>query len=134
MKQALVLSADGLTVINNLSIPDVDTPEQHGGVASPNPLIGIGWKYVGGSWIAPASAVPPSVAMWQAKAALQAAGLLTSATAAVAAANNPVLTAFWEGASTIDRSSPTLAGISAALSLTSAQIDALFVQAATIAL
>jgi len=78
--------------------------------------------------------VPASVAMWQAKAALQAAGLLTSATAAVAAASNPVLTAFWEGASTIDRSSPTLAGIAAALSLTSEQIDALFIQAASISL
>lgn len=82
----------------------------------------------------PAPVVPASVALWQAKAALEAAGLDKQAEAAVAAANSPALTAFWATAPTIDRTSPTLAKIATALNLTSAQVDALFVQAAAISL
>ena len=87
------------------------------------------------AWLAKvANPIPATVAMWQAKAALQAAGLLDKATAAITAANNPVLTAFWSGAATIDRTSPTLASIGTALGLTSSQLDQLFVSAAAISL
>ena len=82
---------------------------------------------------APVVVVPSSVALWQAKAALQAAGLLTTANTAVAAQGSPV-TDFWASASNIDRTSPTLAGIATLLNLTPAQVDALFVQAASISL
>ena len=97
----------------------------------------IGATLANGQWTAPvppAPIVPTSVAMWQAKAALQAAGLLASAQAAVTAANDPVLTEFWADASSIDRSSPTLASIATTLKLTPAQVDALFIAAAGISL
>ncbi len=84
--------------------------------------------------VAVANVVPASVAMWQAKAALQAAGLLDAANAAVGAQNNPVLNAFWSSATTMDRASPTLASLATALNLTSAQVDQLFVTAGAIAL
>ena len=78
--------------------------------------------------------VPPSVLMWQAKAALHQAGLLTQADAAITAAGNPALAAFWSNAPSIDRSSPTLASLAAALGLADAQVDALFIAAGSFAL
>jgi len=102
---------------------------------------------------APAAVIPQSVAMWQAKAALQttaftptsaqisavpslsgATNLLAAASALVTAENNEVLTAFWTGTATIQRVSPVLASIGAELGLTPAQIDALFVAANAISL
>jgi len=77
---------------------------------------------------------PSSVALWQAKAALHQVGLLDQASAATAAMNSPVLNAFWANASTLERASPTLASLATALNLSSAQVDALFIAAAQIAL
>ena len=96
-----------------------------------------GWTLTGSTWTPPAVVVPEvpaTVAMWQAKAALQGAGLLTAANNAVSAANNQVLTAFWNSAASIDRASPTLASIAETLGLTSAQVDALFIAAGNIAI
>ena len=75
------------------------------------------------------SAVPASIALWQAKAALQMAGKLDAANSAVAAMNNPVLTSFWNDANFIDRASPTLGQIGVTLGMTSADIDNLFINA-----
>ena len=77
---------------------------------------------------------PPSVLMWQAKAALQQAGLLAQADGAIAAAGNPALTAFWSYAPSIDRTSPTLASLAKTIGLSDPQIDALFIAAGNIAL
>lgn len=82
----------------------------------------------------PPVAVPATVAMWQAKAALQGAGLLDKANGAVVASGSSVLEAFWSGAASIDRASPTLASIAAVLGLSDAQVDALFIAAAGISL
>jgi hypothetical protein len=81
-----------------------------------------------------APSVPVSVALWQAKTALSNAGLLTAAESAVAAANNPALALFWEDASNIERGDPLVATIGAALGLTPAQVDLLFIAAAQVAL
>lgn len=83
---------------------------------------------------APPRDIPPNVAMWQAKAALQHAGLLDAANAAIAATGNPVLSFFWQSATSIDRASSTLARIAATLNMTPAQVDDLFIAAAAIAL
>jgi hypothetical protein len=82
----------------------------------------------------PPVVIPPSVSLWQAKAALQAGGLLTAANAAVAAANDEVLSLYWASATNISRNAPSLLGIATALSLSSAQVDALFVTANSIEL
>jgi hypothetical protein len=73
----------------------------------------------------------PSVTPRQARLALKAAGLLDKVTAAVAAADQATQIT-WEFASQIDRNSPVSATLGAQLGLTSAQIDALFIQASTL--
>jgi len=78
--------------------------------------------------------VPDQVNLWQAKAVLHNVGKLDAANAAIAAANNPVLTAFWAGATAIDRTSPTLMALAQNLGMSSADVDAMFIAAAKIAL
>jgi hypothetical protein len=76
--------------------------------------------------------VPQSVTRFQGMAALQKAGLLSKAQSIVSASTDPMVSIAWNNTSTFDRGSPTVAAISAALSLTSAQVDALFVAASQI--
>lgn len=80
----------------------------------------------------PPVAVPQSVDMWQARAALRAAGKLDAANAVIAAAGNPTLSDAWEYGNTITRGSPAIASLGAALGLTDADIDGLFVAASNI--
>lgn len=75
--------------------------------------------------------IPQSVSQYQARMALNAAGLLTSAQTAVDASTDPTVSIAWQFSQTIDRTSPFIASIGAKLNLTPAQIDALFIQAAT---
>lgn len=72
-----------------------------------------------------APSVPASVSARQARLALLAAGLLDTVNAAVAAAGGATQIE-WDHATQIDRASPLLASIGAALSLTGEQVDELF--------
>ena len=77
--------------------------------------------------------VPQVISIAQAKAALAAAGLLDAANAAVAATGaNSQTSIAWQYATEFHRDSPNIAAVAAALGLTSAQVDALFVTAAQI--
>lgn len=76
-------------------------------------------------------AIPQSVTMRQARLALHAAGLLPTVVAAVANASEAVKIE-WEFAATVERTWPTLIALQAALGLTDAQIDALFVAGAAL--
>jgi len=73
-------------------------------------------------------AVPQSVTPYQARRALNAAGLREAAEGAIAAAPRDVRDA-WEYALVIERSSPFIGEIGNALALSEQQIDALFVSA-----
>lgn len=77
--------------------------------------------------------VPTSVTRFQARAALHLAGLLSTVEAMM---SNPATDAIariaWQDAQNFERSSPTVAGLAAALGLTDAQLDGLFIQAAAI--
>lgn len=73
-------------------------------------------------------AVPQSVTPYQARLALNAAGLREAAEGAIAAAPQDVRDA-WEYALVIERSSPFIGEIGNALALSEQQIDALFVSA-----
>jgi hypothetical protein len=77
---------------------------------------------------ADAPEVPLSVTPYQARLALNAAGLRDAAEAAVAAAPRDIRDA-WEYAISIERYSPFVAEIGAALGLSDAEIDQLFVAA-----
>ena len=77
--------------------------------------------------------VPQSVTMRQARLALLGAGLLQSVDAAVAAmpgVGGDAARIEWEYALSVERGSPLVAGLSASLGLTDAQLDALFTTAA----
>lgn len=80
---------------------------------------------------APVPYVPYTVTPFQAKAAIYAAGLLPAVEAAIASAPKVAQLA-WSDATEFTRDSPTIATMAAALGLTSAQVDALFVAAAAI--
>lgn len=75
--------------------------------------------------------IPFSVTPFQAKAALLVAGLLPAVEAAIAAAA-PIAQLAWSDATAFTRDSPTIAALSAQLGLTSAQVDDLFIAAASI--
>ena len=74
--------------------------------------------------------VPEEVTMYQARRALAAAGLLTAVEAAVAAAGT-VAQIEWDTKNAVHRSYGMVSDMGAALGLTSAQLDALFISAAT---
>jgi hypothetical protein len=88
-----------------------------------------GWQLVNGSW-APFTLIPQRVTPLQAKRALDKAGSLAQVKSAVAAADIATQLA-WESASSFDRNSPFILNMAAGLGWTSAQIDALFISAAT---
>lgn len=76
--------------------------------------------------------VPPFVSMRQARLALLNAGLLTTVNAAVAAmagVEGDAARIEWEYATTVERNSPLVVGLGAALSLSNEQLDQLFVAA-----
>lgn len=77
---------------------------------------------------APSPAVPVSVTANAARKALNAAGLRQAVENAVAAASQDIKDD-WEYAATIRRHSPTVMALSAALGLSDAQLDALFIHA-----
>lgn len=78
--------------------------------------------------------VPEAVTNGQARAALRAAGHMTTVEAAIAAAaiGDPSVTYAWENSPMIRRDSLLVASLGAAVGLNAAQIDALFIAASQI--
>lgn len=79
----------------------------------------------------PQNIVPSVVSMRQARLALLQAGLLATVDAAVAAGGEADQIT-WEYATEVDRNSPLVVNMSAALNLSSQQLDNLFTLAATL--
>lgn len=79
----------------------------------------------------PADPIPLSVTRFQARAAIQLAGLLDDAEAAIAEAH-PLSRIAWEHAHVYRRDSPTLISIGQQLGLSEADMDELFKTAASI--
>lgn len=101
----------------------------------PATWIGGAYSFDGANWAIVNQAlipVPQAVSRFQALAALSNAGLLTQAQNAVAASTNPLVPLAWNNAQTFDRNSTTVATLGAALGLTGAQIDSLFIAASAI--
>lgn len=94
------------------------------------------------SYVEPAPEAPPAppgppeaVTMRQARLALLGAGMLAqvnTAVQAMAGIEGDAARIEWEYATEVRRSSPLVAGLSAALGLTPVQLDSLFTQAATL--
>ncbi len=79
-----------------------------------------------------APVVPQTISMLSARRALRAAGLLDKINAAVVAAAPEVQDA-WQFSNALDRRSPTVQALAAAIGLSGAQMDDLFIQAASLA-
>ncbi|QDD62639.1 hypothetical protein EJD96_00020 (plasmid) [Herbaspirillum seropedicae] len=84
----------------------------------------------GTAWQSAPEPVPASVTQSQARRALLAAGKLAAVETAVAAADQDTQIV-WQYAATVERGSPFVAALAAAVGLTDAQIDDLFRRAAT---
>lgn len=81
------------------------------------------------------ASVPQSVTMRQARLALHAAGLLAGVDAAIASMQEPAKTAAaieWEYASEVERNAGLVPAMAAALGMSEADIDDLFITAATL--
>lgn len=94
----------------------------------------LAWAAAGGVPDPYAPPAPPpvtTVTPRQARLALLAAGLLDQVEAAVASAGGATKIT-WDYAAVINRDDPLITTLGASLNLTSAQIDALFTQAATL--
>lgn len=94
-------------------------------------------------WVASGNTIEPysppaitieeiSVAMWQARAALDIKGLLDDADAAVAASSNPAIRQYWEYATTLDEGNDFTKAFAAIIGLTEAEMHDLFVAASAI--
>lgn len=73
-----------------------------------------------------------TVTRFQARAALMQAGLLGDVEAAVAASDDPFIHLAWAESVEFPRASPTIATLAAAIGLSDAEIDQLFIAASTI--
>ena len=105
-----------------------------GAVCIDGAIGGIGWTWDGETLTAPPAPptpIPQSVTMRQARLALLAAGLLDLVETAIASAG-PAAKIEWDYATEVQRGSGWVPAMATALGMTDAQIDALFVQAATL--
>lgn len=95
---------------------------------------GIGWTWDGTTLTAPPvppAPIPAQVTMRQARLALLGAGLLDTVETAIMAAG-PAAKIEWDYATEVQRSSGLVPAMATALGMTEAQIDELFVTAATL--
>lgn len=105
----------------------------NGAVVDMNPEEVAAWESEQAS--PPQTRPPTKVTMRQARLALLGAGLLPQVDAAVAAITGAAGEAArieWEYALTVERDSPLVASLTAALGLTGTQLDELFTQAAAL--
>jgi len=115
-------------------------PEGQDAVASESASIGDAYDAKRGSFTGPEPEPEPqpvvrAVTMRQARLALLAAGKLSAVSSAIAALPTPQKEAAqieWEYAATVDRNSPFMQTMAAALQLDAPALDALFIQAAAL--
>ena len=119
-------------IVTNIILADAEFAEQIGAIEAPDG-VQIGDQFDGENFTTPEPIiqVPQSVTMRQARLALDGAGLLETVDSAIAAGPKSVQIE-WEFAATVDRNWPTLSLLQSSLKLSDAQIDALFIQAATL--
>ncbi len=93
--------------------------------------IGVGWVVAGGSFVPPSPSVPAAITMRQARLVLLGAGLLEAVDSAVAQAGGAAQIE-WEYAQEVQRQSPLVQMLAPSLGLSPAQVDALFIEGATL--
>ena len=98
--------------------------------------VGPGWRFNGQVWTAPGATnkVPESVEMWQARLALLEAGHISAVEALIEAMPSPQKEAAkieWEFKTRVRRNSSLVAYMAAHLPLSDAEVDQLFIEAAS---
>lgn len=121
-------------VVNLIEVDSLDVFP--GLIDAADAAIGDLWDGSGFSWPAAAPVpVPASVTMRQAKLALRRAGVLATVDAIIAALpgeDGDDARIEWQYGKDVNRDSPLVMGLMPALGMTPAQIDALFIAAATL--
>lgn len=123
-------------VVNVVALADNGywTPDEGLTLGPPGGSIGDTWdgeKYVSPAVETPPLEVPQSVTPYQARKALNDAGLRSLVEAAVSAASQDVQDA-WQYGISVERSSPMIVALAGSLGMTSEQVDALFIAAAAV--
>jgi hypothetical protein len=125
---------EGGKVINTIEVEDLDFMP---GLIDAALGGAIGDDYIDGTFVTPSTPViiPQVVTMRQARLALLADGKLADVEPAIATLPSPDKEAAqieWEYATDVQRDWPTLLALAPALNLTDSDLDALFIQAATL--
>lgn len=110
-----------------------DTMEDHAArvlhILGNEPAAGLQALIDGGEMPPRPPRVPRSIRAWQGRAVLREMGLLDNVQALVDQLNDPAVTEAWEARENLARRGRTVLGMAAALGLSDAQVDALFVAA-----
>lgn len=93
---------------------------------------GPGYSYDGTEWVAPPPYIPQQITPYQGKAQLLTEGMLSDVEAIVSTSTDPYLKLAWNNAIMWERQSPMIASVAAAMGMTDAEVDDLFVAAAQI--
>lgn len=120
-----------MKVVGGVAINAEDWPSQpsaQGATYVASSTANVGDTYANGVFTPGPVTVPLVVSMMQAQLALQAAGKLSAVNTAVAGADANTQI-YWNTATALHRDHPVVAALGAAVGLSSAQIDALFVAA-----
>ena len=83
-------------------------------------------------YVPPPPPIPQQVPMWAVRSVLKTSGLFDQAQAAIDASTNENLKLVSEYGNFADRNSPSIAELAAALGLTDAQVDQMFIDASNI--
>lgn len=124
-------------VVVNIAEADADFAEAQGWIVSETAAIGDTWDGVAfAKPPAPPAPVPASVTRRQAREALLNIGLLDDVEMAIAniedATERKRAEIYWLDSATFERAHPMLAQIAGSIGLTDAEIDDLFIEAATL--
>jgi hypothetical protein len=137
MKKAMIDTRDN--TVAQVEMNEFLVGDPYVWVTCPDDVVAYQWTYDGTTFSPPPPPpeppTPTVVSMRQARLALLGAGLLAHVNAAIEAMpgiEGEAARIEWEFASEIRRDSPLVVGLSAALGLTSEQMDELFRQAGTL--
>lgn len=128
MRWALIENNECVNIVEQETMPTI------GGTWIDGSNIGPGYKLVGDVWTPPSAQVPQSVTMRQGREILIDMGLLANVNAIIAAIPDPLQRAkaenYFNMSNTMERQNTWVKSIGAALGLTEAQLDEMFIEAA----
>ena len=130
MKKAMIDTRDN--TVAQVEMDEFPVGDPYVWVTCPDDVVAYQWAYDGATFSPPppppAPPIPTTVAMYQARIALQQAGLLATVQAGIGQMSEEAQIK-WEFAPTVKRNDALTIAMTAALNLTDEQLDALFIAA-----